>query len=70
MADSADMAERDTEAQTGAGRRKAQEALSAKGARYCADCGNEIAPARRLAMPSARRCLECQSAAERKQGKK
>lgn len=32
---------------------------------HCVDCGEEIDPARREAMPRAVRCLQCQSAAER-----
>ena len=32
---------------------------------HCVDCGDEIDPARREAMPSAVRCLPCQSDAER-----
>jgi len=31
----------------------------------CAECGSEIAPARREAMPSARLCLSCQDTQDR-----
>ena len=32
----------------------------------CLDCGRSIGSARKRAMPSATRCIECQSAAENK----
>jgi phage/conjugal plasmid C-4 type zinc finger TraR family protein len=35
------------------------------GLTHCAECGSEIAPARREAMPSARLCLACQDARDR-----
>ena len=31
------------------------------GSQYCEDCGEEIAPARRKALPSARTCVACQA---------
>jgi phage/conjugal plasmid C-4 type zinc finger TraR family protein len=33
--------------------------------RHCAQCGEEIPEARRLAMPGVRLCIACQSAADR-----
>lgn len=39
--------------------------LNAEGADDCIDCGNPIPPARRAAMPSAERCIACQSHHER-----
>jgi phage/conjugal plasmid C-4 type zinc finger TraR family protein len=33
----------------------------------CLGCGEEIEPARRAALPSALRCLECQEALERRE---
>lgn len=32
-----------------------------EGAAICVECGDDIAPARRLALPGARTCVECQS---------
>lgn len=32
---------------------------------YCADCDDEIPPARLIAVPAARRCTFCEEAAER-----
>lgn len=32
----------------------------------CLDCGEEIEPARKKALPSARRCISCQSRKERR----
>lgn len=40
-------------------------ALGEPGAWICADCGEEIHAARRHALPSATRCVECQAWAER-----
>jgi phage/conjugal plasmid C-4 type zinc finger TraR family protein len=34
---------------------------SGEGTRYCEDCGEEIAKARRVAQPSSRTCIGCQS---------
>lgn len=36
-----------------------------EGQKACRDCGLPIAPARRRALPSAVRCLDCQELAER-----
>lgn len=35
-----------------------------QGTQFCIECGKEIPPARRLAQPSACRCVLCQSAWE------
>lgn len=40
-------------------------ALEAQGSRNCSDCGFEIPAARRRAMPSAIRCVDCQAWVER-----
>lgn len=40
-------------------------ALAAPGSVICADCGTEIPPERRRAMPSAIRCIDCQAWFER-----
>ena len=45
-----------------AARRKA---LAEQGAAECIDCGDEIPAARREALPSARRCIGCQTEIER-----
>ena len=46
---------------------KASKALSRAGSLTCARCGDEIDAARRLALPSARRCRDCQQDFETKQ---
>lgn len=43
-----------------------QNALSGLGEEFCLGCGDRIDEARRLALPSARRCVDCQTKAERK----
>lgn len=43
----------------------ARAALAGPGDEICADCGGEIPLQRRVAMPSAIRCVECQAFAER-----
>jgi len=40
--------------------------LHGEGSDDCIDCGCEIPPARRAALPSAERCVGCQSIHERK----
>jgi phage/conjugal plasmid C-4 type zinc finger TraR family protein len=40
--------------------------LAGAGEDECVDCGEPIDVARRMAMPSARRCIDCQSARERR----
>jgi phage/conjugal plasmid C-4 type zinc finger TraR family protein len=52
-----DMARADAQA-------NARAALSGSGQPYCDDCGEQIEAARRLAIPSAMRCVHCQSAHE------
>jgi phage/conjugal plasmid C-4 type zinc finger TraR family protein len=39
--------------------------LKKAGASECVDCGGSISNARRLAYPSATRCIDCQTEAER-----
>jgi RNA polymerase-binding transcription factor DksA len=39
---------------------QAQQALAQTGCADCKDCGEAIAQQRRLAVPSARRCIDCQ----------
>lgn len=42
----------------------AREDLKGNGRKYCKDCGCEIPEARRLAYPSATRCVPCKSSYE------
>ena len=46
--------------------RRVRAPLKLAGADACAGCGDEIEPARRAALPSARRCLPCQERVERR----
>mgnify|MGYP003609486085 CR=1 FL=1 len=39
--------------------------LTAEGEPDCIDCGSPIPPKRRAAMPSARRCIHCQTMFEK-----
>lgn len=48
-----------------AGVAKVRAALAEEGSFDCVSCGDEIDEQRRSAMPSARRCLECQEKLER-----
>jgi phage/conjugal plasmid C-4 type zinc finger TraR family protein len=41
--------------------------LVLKGDEFCNDCGDAIGAERRAALPSATRCVDCQSSHERKQ---
>lgn len=52
-----------------AGIRRLQAALERDGSRDCQDCDNEIEPARREAMPSATRCIACQTRFEQRNGR-
>ncbi len=49
-----------------AGIARTAEALAEPGSAECAGCGDEIEPARRAALPSARRCISCQGRVERR----
>lgn len=40
-------------------------ALNGHGDPFCEDCGDEIEARRREALPSARRCIDCQALFER-----
>lgn len=42
------------------------EALAVPGAAVCVGCGDDIEPESRAALPSARRCIECQTRVERR----
>lgn len=63
--DIADLAEERIVAETASALRRNARALAACGAAECVDCEEPIAPARRAALPSARRCAPCQASAER-----
>lgn len=41
-------------------------AMCQKGDEFCVDCGNPIGAKRRAAMPSAIRCISCQTSLEKK----
>jgi phage/conjugal plasmid C-4 type zinc finger TraR family protein len=47
-------------------RRRANRSVSAVAGEDCTSCGEEIPPARRLAVPGALRCVRCQTKFERK----
>lgn len=49
---------------------KAREAVVGVGRSNCEDCGDSIPAARRLAMPSCRRCIDCEDLRERKARKR
>lgn len=40
-------------------------AVSGTGETHCIDCGEAISPERRAALPSARRCIDCQMIKDR-----
>lgn len=48
------------------GVRRVQAGLATRGAAACIGCGDDIEPERRAALPSARRCIECQGRVERR----
>lgn len=43
---------------------RVREGLESEGEMECVDCGALINSARRMAMPSARRCIDCQRKSE------
>jgi phage/conjugal plasmid C-4 type zinc finger TraR family protein len=49
---------------------RAADALAEPGTAECIGCGEEIEPSRRAALPSARRCIECQSRVEKRDGQR
>lgn len=54
------------EAARRAGIARVASALAGAGAAECIGCGDEIEPQRRAVLPSARRCIVCQSRIERR----
>lgn len=66
MADEADRANDIYEDHRAVHVRTITRALEQKNTSFeCEDCPGEIEPARRAAMPSARRCIQCQEAFEK-----
>lgn len=59
-----DQAEQLAEAEREAGIVSARAALSGGGFTHCVNCGVAIPLSRRKALPSAKRCFECQQAYE------
>ena len=59
-----------TETERSEGVRRVQAALAEEGADECIGCGEPIEPARRAALPSARRCTGCQERVERRDNAK
>ncbi|MGZ2500415.1 TraR/DksA family transcriptional regulator [Rhizobium leguminosarum] len=53
-----------------AGIRRLQASLERDGSSDCQDCEKEIEPARREAMPSATRCIACQTRSEQRMRRK
>lgn len=60
-----ELADMRAEQERGAGIAAVQRTLAQNGTGYCIRCGENIEPERRAAMPSARRCVECQTLIER-----
>lgn len=66
MADELDQAAEQTRRSSEAGIARIRAQLDGAGSAECDDCGEDIPAARRKAMPSARRCVTCQSKLERR----
>lgn len=64
--DDCDRASLETEAMRALQLRKVTDQVAQAGAFECEACGEELSAERRAAMPSARTCVECQEAAERR----
>ncbi|MCZ7893335.1 TraR/DksA C4-type zinc finger protein [Agrobacterium salinitolerans] len=60
-----ELAEQRTEQEREASIAAASRALRAPGTLECEDCGNDIARERRIALPSATRCIVCQTKFEK-----
>lgn len=58
------------EAERTEGVRRVRATLTETGSDDCGGCGEQIEPARRAALPSARRCVECQGRVERREAMK
>lgn len=62
--DDADLAETRIENEIAGLMAQATEQLQGTGTLQCVECGEEIGAERRQALPSARRCVDCQHAEE------
>lgn len=60
-----ELADMRAEQERDAGIAAVQRTLAQHGTGYCVRCGDNIEPERRAAMPSARRCVDCQTLIER-----
>lgn len=60
------LADEIAESERAEGLYQARVALSGDGCEECTDCGEPIEHLRRVAMPNATRCIECQSTFEDK----
>ncbi|MBN8243293.1 TraR/DksA C4-type zinc finger protein [Nitratireductor aquimarinus] len=65
-----ELAELRTAQERDAGIKRARAAVNARGRSFCIDCDEPISAARREAMPSAERCLACQTRNERRRGRR
>lgn len=68
MSDEADQAQRIDERYRAAAIAHVRARTQRDGFDECEDCGELIEPARRKAMPSATRCVDCQEDFERRRG--
>ncbi len=64
-----ELAELRAEQERDAGVFRARAAIRGHGEAHCITCGDPIDVARRMALPSAKRCLDCQSRLERFRGR-
>lgn len=64
-----ELADLRAEQERDAGIAAASAALTGDGSDICVRCGEDIEPERLEAMPSARRCVDCQNIIERKQSR-
>lgn len=64
-----ELADLRAEQERDAGIAAASAALVGDGSDICVRCGEEIEPERLAALPSARRCVDCQSKLEREQSR-
>jgi phage/conjugal plasmid C-4 type zinc finger TraR family protein len=62
-----DQAEELAKGERQSGIKTASKALSRRGTAECIGCGNPIGERRRKILPSATRCVECQTAYEKEQ---
>lgn len=64
-----DLAEQRADQERQSGIAAAHKALQGDGEIFCVACGEEIDQARRVALPAARRCIDCQKRRERFKGR-